>query len=658
MDITQLQIPKDEILQTTKDYDNRDLYILDAQDFKAGRLGDQRRQWSQVLRGYEHETEVRSILFDGLNMREYLETEVPWHEPMNNAKSCKGHEAFIRGQLQTWLDQGVLEYVADREVANTRINGLTVAMENGEPKRLCVHTLHVNNHTKDLPMTLPNTTHLAMAVSPTDTMAKFDMKSGFLQIKLHEESKQYFGIKFDMGRGQRVMRFVVMPWGTNLATAIYQKVQCGAVQYLLDRVVRGCNYIDNAGMAGRARKAGGALCTDSIIAFSLKLFTALGFYMSPKKITWCEQPKMNFLGIGIDAPGQSLFLEPQKVEKLNRLAAELQQPEVSLKRVMKFMGFLNSLRVALPEVGNWVPAMCAELSKHSKADTMITPNELIKQEAQMWLTPDQILSKLPWRGQSVLVPNTVLQRTGLGYSIRVHDLPHNWDCSLINLEEIAEVENKWTAIDSLLHELGDLNKVRYVHVYTDFDPLSAGEELMEESLARNRVQRHHRVAVQLIHSQSVGSVEVVLSKTAQQKLRELTRHKLSVYCFASKTTALKNEHGKSLPFWSLHRGQGETECNFFTQECIPEGAVLHPPRILLVAVANHLCTAQWSDIWLIRGRPRAPQIHDITLQQWAVESRVLGAKGTRGVTNLVKQGRVTASKIRLSRDLMLMRLRT
>ena len=85
-----------------------------------------------------------------------------------NARSTEKFSNFVTQELQTWLRQGVVELVQDVDEELMTINGLTVAIDAGVPKRLCLHTLFLNDVLVDKPFHLPNVYDLASMSRPGD----------------------------------------------------------------------------------------------------------------------------------------------------------------------------------------------------------------------------------------------------------------------------------------------------------------------------------------------------------------------------------------------------------------------------------------------------------------------------------------------------------
>ena len=161
--------------------------------------------------------------------------------------------------------------------------------------------------------------------------SKFDLKSGYWQIKLEEKSIQYTAFTAPGG----LYEWTVMPFGLKNAPGIFQR--------RMDRVFG--DYKDFC-----------IVYIDDVLVFSRNLeehyehlekiaevFVAEGMILSEKKVEWAKS-KINFLGLEIE--GNKEVLQPHIAEKLRSFPDDLED----LKQVQKFLGVLNYARPFLKEL--------------------------------------------------------------------------------------------------------------------------------------------------------------------------------------------------------------------------------------------------------------------------------------------------------------------
>lgn len=371
--------------------------------FKGGSLSEHKPNWHKFLDLYPHKDSLwaKHIISTGLRTTPLLTSQfTQTHFPPKHNLSALRHKDFASCQIVKWLDQGVVE-VFDPSLEDTPVIGhkLTVATDDfGEPKRLCLDARSLNDRCKDLEINLTSVPVLAALTNKNSLLAKFDLKSGFLHILLHKDDINLYCFEW-MGK---YYRFLVMPWGTKYATAIFQRLQLIIVDHLRELGIAAVNYIDDLAISVDFNTKTDFLEKQNVIAYVVDLFTSLGYFLSVGKCTFDFQPSMVFLGIGLCPAQKVYFIPPDKEKKLELIAKRLASASFSsVKTLQKWLGFLNSLSIALPNLGTLLAPFYKAIKDKDDLD-LVQVTKTLRSSALIWLQREPG-SVVPWKDNTVEV---------------------------------------------------------------------------------------------------------------------------------------------------------------------------------------------------------------------------------------------------------------
>lgn len=341
-----LCLPDMELHNCVKGYPR---VMRETAEFRGGEPRKFLRNWTALstkVLGKPDSFQTETLKF-GLNVNAYLKPGGIKAEWLPNASSTAKFPEFVTQGIEAWLQQEVIQEITKEEALNGVINPLTVAVDdsdNPQPKRLCLHTLRCNDKTqKKLHMTLPSVTEVAGMTSKSVLMVKYDLKSGFLHVPLLPSSMKLFYLHWQ----GRFYKFIVMPWGTSFATAVFQRFQSLILAHLQQLKLIAFNYIDDLLVVIR-RNSGWK--PQAVITYVLDLFLSLGYFVSPNKCSVTPQSSLVFLGIGIDVINKEFYLTEEKRTKLCKLAQKISKNEqLTVKQLQKWAGYVNSLSLVMPK---------------------------------------------------------------------------------------------------------------------------------------------------------------------------------------------------------------------------------------------------------------------------------------------------------------------
>ena len=129
------------------------------------------------------------------------------------------HRAFVRGELQRWLDSGyVRELTAQEAKRQPVILPAFVANSDSKP-RLVIDARYTNKHCAKRSVKYEDLRDLALVIRPGDHLISFDIKDGYHHLSLTRSAQGYLCFRV-MGR---FFLPVTMPFGWSLAPYYFVK---------------------------------------------------------------------------------------------------------------------------------------------------------------------------------------------------------------------------------------------------------------------------------------------------------------------------------------------------------------------------------------------------------------------------------------------------
>lgn len=423
---------------------------------------------SEIVLGRPNSFQVETLRH-GLNVNAYLMPGGIRAEWLAKASSTTKFPNFVTEGIQTWLKQKVIVEITREEAMNGVINPLTVAVDDSDtpkPKRLCLHTLRCNDKThKKLPMTLPAVTEVAGLTDETVLMVKCDLKSGFLHIPLLPSSMKLFHLHWQ----GKFYKFIVMPWGTSFATAVFQRFQALILAHLQQLKLIAFNYIDDLLVVFRPDSG---WKPQAVITYVMDLFLALGYFVSPGKCSTEPLPRLVFLGIGIDVVKKEFYLTEEKREKLQSLARNIvQRKNVTVKQLQKWAGYVNSLSIVMPKAISWLGPVFNSLKGMSESDKIAPPPELV-----------EVISRWQW---AINLPTVMswLPQTKTSLNWWVHKEGEKFWAQTDDGENITQPQNFRGFLEVLQNSVH--RETTYLHLFTKVqavaditDPKQRGDDVM------------------------------------------------------------------------------------------------------------------------------------------------------------------------------------
>lgn len=223
-------------------------------------------------------------------------------------------------------------------------------LPNADP-RMVINYKRLNDNTQDNGYTLPMKDMIVNRIQGSNYYSKFDLKSGYHQIKLHPDSIPWSAFICPNPIGH--YEWKVMPFGLKNAPAVFQK--------RMDEIFAKVRHFT-------------AVYIDDILVFSktkeehydhlrqvFKIFEEIGLIISKKKISLC-QTEIEFLGSII---GQGTI---RLQEHISKKVLEFPDKLKDLKQIQSFCGLVNQARPYIKDIGTLIGPIYKKTGKNGKRE--------------------------------------------------------------------------------------------------------------------------------------------------------------------------------------------------------------------------------------------------------------------------------------------------
>mmetsp|Transcript_7130 Transcript_7130/g.7480 ORF Transcript_7130/g.7480 Transcript_7130/m.7480 type:complete len:1037 (-) Transcript_7130:831-3941(-) len=232
---------------------------------------------------------------------------------------------FIASEVEKWLQDGI---IVPAEVSYA--SQVVIVKSKGRDWRLCVDYRGLNACTKSNVFPLPNVKALLRRVVGKKFYAKIDLKKGYLQAPLVEESKDLTAFTCSLG----TYKFNRVPFGLKNAPAYYQFIM--SKQVLQGLIYNSCEvYLDDIIIYADTEEE-----LHQRFQVILERLRKFNIVINPDKCCYGLK-EMKFLGHIISRDG--IKLSREKVQGL----VDIVKP-VSLSTLRSFLGLTNYFRDFIP----------------------------------------------------------------------------------------------------------------------------------------------------------------------------------------------------------------------------------------------------------------------------------------------------------------------
>ena len=215
--------------------------------------------------------------------------------------------------------------------------------------RMVMNYTRLNDNTHEDGYCIPNKDVLINKIQGSNWFSKFDLKSGFWQVKMHPESIPWTAFTCSEGHYE----WLVMPFGLKNAPQIFQRK--------MDNIFQNCNkytcvYIDDILIFSKTKQE-----HISHLYTILKLIEAHGLIISKKKI---ELLKNNIEFLGAKIGKGTIELQPHITRKILEFPDKIE----SLKQLQAFLGLVNYARPYIKNLSKYTGPLYNKASPKGNRD--------------------------------------------------------------------------------------------------------------------------------------------------------------------------------------------------------------------------------------------------------------------------------------------------
>ena len=379
-----------------------------ATDFK---INDHYLQVKKKMGISDHENkfELSDTLYD---IRSYYPVESkrimgtwekrPYIQP-NQQKILK-NKKVMHEQILKWVEQGVLEYIAPINKYKPKlVTSLVLANKEGsDVYRICFDGGAWKVTQKYLVPCQLDTVHDALQqIDPGDYLSKSDDKSGFLQCKFDDSSKDLTTVRW----GGHYFRFHGAIFGLGRVPGDFQLVNNCAVSYLRSRGIPVTLYLDDRlvvekGLTPEQVKLIQQEKMAPPNAFMvLALIIALGGFISRKKTIFICDTRITFLGFVIDTIKQTVEIPEEKWDILqNKIGQIMKLQRCEYKALEILRGYMCSMILVINNLRLFIRRITEKLklADENNSDWILVDDRL-KEELSIWQAQNKYIRKVrPW----------------------------------------------------------------------------------------------------------------------------------------------------------------------------------------------------------------------------------------------------------------------
>ena len=247
----------------------------------------------------------------------------------------------LRNQLNTWLDQGVVEMVPEVDPTDF-VSPLVPVSKTDKTIRWCVDLRQVNQAVKRPGIQLPTADDLLSQLGGATVFSKIDLKTGYSQLKITPESRRAFVVASPLG----YFRFRRLPFGVSSGPEMFQQK--------MEQILAECNgiviYLDDILVFGHTQAE-----HDQRLEAVRAALKANNVTIHPTKSIF-NQKELGFLGHQISSEG--LGPDPKKIEALEHM-----DDPCNVAELRAFLGFVTYLAKFLPNMATISQPLTALLSQ-------------------------------------------------------------------------------------------------------------------------------------------------------------------------------------------------------------------------------------------------------------------------------------------------------
>ena len=404
---------------------------------------------------------ISDIIEFGLKIP-FLQTPTPIF--CKNNLSARNHSEFVEKAIGELLEASCIKEFKTRPYC---VNPLTVSMNSSGKGRLILDLRHVNNFVEKQKIKFEGCKQALSYAHKGNKMVKFDLKSGYFHLDVHENYYQYLGFSWTVNNITKFYVFTVLPFGLSIAGAVFTKVLRPLVKRWRSFGFQIILYLDD-GWASHDEE------TCRIVSKTVQEdLNNAGFVVNNQKSIWEPTSRLEWLGFIWDLKKGSVEIPDKKFICLKEGLMSLikGQETVSARNLARTVGRIISMSFAL---GNICQIMTRNLhvpiQNRVSWDKPVILDFPVMDELIFWL--DNI-DKLPFRTLSPIyrIPERIMFTDASNFAGAAVLLETEKKYSRCMFDEIEASESstfrELKAVEFSLRSFSTILTGKFVKLYTD-----------------------------------------------------------------------------------------------------------------------------------------------------------------------------------------------
>lgn len=215
-----------------------------------------------------------------------------------------------------------------------------------------VNLHHQRKHWPHRGVKMETLTSFAVQMEARDTFMPWDIKSGYRQLRLHSDMRDFFQFQYSGG----FYRCVALPFGWGPSALWFTKLMRPVVQFIRDRWCwRVLLYVDDLLLVLSPPGWPSTAANFAIDRVRLdRLCRQLGLTRHPTEVCWDGSQRLDHLGVHMDTVAMRAYVSDSNLRRVRALAgavllvAQKNRRLVPLPLLRQFCGVCASLTLALP----------------------------------------------------------------------------------------------------------------------------------------------------------------------------------------------------------------------------------------------------------------------------------------------------------------------
>ena len=242
--------------------------------------------------------------------------ESPTSKIMKNNSSAITHKSFVTSAINRLLETGVI--IDCHNSPPFVVNPLTVSVNANGKERLILDLRHVNRFIERRKFKFEGVSEAIQFISSSGYCFKFDLKSAYHNIVIHEDHRKFLGFAWDFPEGTRYFTFKCLPFGLSVAAYAFSKVLRPLVKYWRSFGYRMVLYLDD----GWGFENSYHSC--KIIADKVREHLSLaGLFINQDKSIWEPTQRLTWLGFTWDLSALTLEIPQVKLLKFREIISNI-----------------------------------------------------------------------------------------------------------------------------------------------------------------------------------------------------------------------------------------------------------------------------------------------------------------------------------------------